>query len=187
MLFLQYPVFNAQSLIENVVNTFSSKTVATKKVVEQAFQQTYQNTVAYSINNLLDQYPTVERMLNALGWATNHPIISVILIVFVLAILWSLIKAVGRLIEHASWSLLRIPFLLLFSLLKVSFKSFGKVGGIAVKKITVAKTTDAIVTVNQPIVPTKQERLAEITFRLEELQKEQSLLIKEVAELMGKE
>ncbi|NJL09195.1 MAG: hypothetical protein HC908_00075 [Calothrix sp. SM1_7_51] len=187
MFFSQYPLFNTQSLIENTINAFSSKTVATKEAVEQAFQQTYQNTIAYSINNLLNQYPTVERILNTLAWTTNHPIISVIILIFILAILWSLIKAVGRIIERASWSLLRIPFQLIFSLLKLSFKSFGKVSVFTVKKFTDGKTTDAIAAINQSIIPTKQQRIAEITFRLEELQKEQTLLIKEVSQLIGKE
>ncbi|MEH1835112.1 MAG: hypothetical protein V7L29_24400 [Nostoc sp.] len=144
--------------------------------------------IASSASDWLTQYPVVLRLVQILGWATNHPIISVVILLFALALLWSIIKAIVRLIETASWSILKVPIKLLEALIKVSFLSLVKVGRFGVQQMTATKTTDnlpALLPENFQL--NKQQRLAEISNRLEAIQKEQNELLQEAADLIAKD
>ncbi|MEH1848890.1 MAG: hypothetical protein V7L25_28965 [Nostoc sp.] len=144
--------------------------------------------IASSASDWLTQHPVVLRLVQILGWATNHPIISVVILLFALALLWSIIKAIVRLIETASWSILKVPIKLLEALIKVSFLSLVKVGRFGVQQMTATKTTDnlpALLPENFQL--NKQQRLAEISNRLEAIQKEQNELLQEAADLIAKD
>ncbi|MEH2117334.1 hypothetical protein [Nostoc sp.] len=141
--------------------------------------------LASSASDWLTQHPVVFRLVQILGWAANHPIISIVILLFVLALLWSIIKAIVRLIETASWSILRVPIKLLQALIKVSFLSLVKVGSFGVQRITTTKTTEMPALLPESFQLNKQQRLAEISNRLEAIQKEQNELLQEAADLIA--
>ncbi|MCC5615472.1 hypothetical protein LC605_10405 [Nostoc sp. CHAB 5836] len=142
--------------------------------------------LASSASDWLTQHPIFFRLVQILGWGANHPIISVVILLFGLALLWSIIKAIVRLIETASWSILQVPIKLLQALIKVSFLSLIKAGSFAVQQITGAKKTDDLaVLLPENFQPNKQQRLAEISHRLEAIQKEQNELLQEAADLIA--
>jgi hypothetical protein len=142
--------------------------------------------LASSASDWLTQHPIFFRLVQILGWGANHPIISVVILLFGLALLWSIIKAIVRLIETASWSILQVPIKLLQALIEVSFLSSIKAGSFAVQQITGAKKTDNLaVLLPENFQPNKQQRLAEISHRLEAIQKEQNELLQEAADLIA--
>ncbi|MBD2742926.1 hypothetical protein [Coleofasciculus sp. FACHB-1120] len=155
---------------------------------DSAMSNPIQTAIASSINEWLQAHPSVLRLLQVFIWATNHPVVSLVILVFVVAIAGSLIKAVGRLIETTSLSILKAPFKLIQLLFGVSFQSISKFGGLAFKQLTGTKNAEipALPDSNsQPIEPDKQQRLAEIASRLEAIQKEQNELLQEVATILG--
>ncbi|MEH2024724.1 hypothetical protein [Nostoc sp.] len=144
------------------------------------------DAITSSASDWLTQHPIFFRLVQILGWGANHPIISVVILLFALALLWSIIKAIVRLIETASWSILKVPLKLLQALIKVSFLALTKVGSFAVQRITGAKTTDNLPTLlPENFPPNKQQRLIEISSRLEAIQKEQNELLQEAANLIA--
>ncbi|MEP0854631.1 hypothetical protein [Trichocoleus sp. DQ-U1] len=147
-----------------------------------------QTAIASSINEWLQAHLSVLRLLQVFIWGTNHPIVSLVILLFAIAIAGSLIKAVGRLIETTSLSILKAPFKLIQLLFGVSFQSISKFGGLAFKQLTGAKNAEipALPDSNSP--PTqqdKQQRLVEIASRLEAIQKEQNELLQEVATILA--
>ncbi|NJM70955.1 MAG: hypothetical protein HC862_12405 [Scytonema sp. RU_4_4] len=191
----------ASQATSRAVDTVTTTLEQAKASVEQTFQSAEQvkNTTLVAVETVIfsamddwfEQYPTLLRLVQILAWAANHPIISLVILLFVLAVIWSLIKAIGRIIESTSLSLLQVPFKLLQALVKVSFVSFTKVSRFAVKQLTDTKTTDHISTVlpslSTQICQEKQQRLVEISTRLEEIQKEQNHLLQEAAEILASE
>ncbi|WP_199311678.1 hypothetical protein [Anabaena subtropica] len=147
-----------------------------------------QTAIASSVNDLLVQHPTFLRLLQILGWATNHPIISLVILLFIIAFIWSIIKAIMRLIETASWSIFQVPLKLIQGLIKVGIFSFSKVGTFAIQKInnyqTINDESHFSVSNNQIIFPDKQQRLNEIFQRLEAIQQEQRELLQEAKKLI---
>lgn len=150
-----------------------------------------QNAIASSMNDWLVQHPSFFRLVQILSWAANHPIISTILLVFSLALLWSLVKATMRLIEVTSWTILRVPIQLLQTFVKVCFLWVSKFAHYSFQTITGAsklKTDSALIQANSAIeYQSKQQRLADICDRLEAIQKEQQALLQEAASLMDSE
>lgn len=95
-------------------------------------------------------------------------------------------QSIVRLIETASWSILQVPLKLLQALIKVSFLSLTKVGSFAVQRMTATKTIDNLpALLPENFQPNKQQRLAEISSRLEAIQKEQHELLQEAADLIA--
>ncbi|AFY50181.1 hypothetical protein Nos7524_4422 [Nostoc sp. PCC 7524] len=153
-----------------------------------------QTVISASIHDWLVQHPIFLRLVQILDWGTNHPIISVIILLFGLTLIWSIIKAIMRLIETASWSILQVPLKLIQALIKVSFLSFIKVSSFAIRKIThneIIDTKVALLSTNylneSKIAQDKQQRLAEISRRLEAIQQEQKELLQEAADLIADE
>lgn len=147
-----------------------------------------QTAIASSINEWLQAHPSVLRLLQVFIWATNHPIVSLVILLFAVAIAGSLIKAVGRLIETTSLSILKAPFKLIQLLFGVSFQSISKFGGLALKQLTGGKNAElpALQDSNShSIEKGKQQRLTEISSRLEAIQKEQNELLQEVAAILN--
>ncbi|MFN6487895.1 MULTISPECIES: hypothetical protein [unclassified Nostoc] len=142
--------------------------------------------IASSASDWLAQHPIFFRLVQIIGWASNHPIISLVILLFALALSWSIIKAIVRLIETASWSILQVPLKLLQALIKVSFLSLAKFGSFTFQQITGVKQADNIpVLLPENFQPNKQQRLAEISSRLEAIQKEQNELLQEAADLIA--
>ncbi|MBN3873967.1 hypothetical protein [Nostoc sp. JL33] len=191
---------SAQQAGESLKATATTTTDKAIDTVTTSLEQTWQtadkfksttsgavkDALASSVSDWLIQHPIFFRLVQILGWATNHPIISVVILLFTLALLWSIIKAIVRLIETASWSILQVPFKLLQALIEVSFLSLTKVGSFAVQQMTATETIDNLpVLLPENFQPSKQQRLAEISHRLEAIQKEQNELLQEAADLIA--
>ncbi len=153
-----------------------------------------------SISDWLSEHRMLSQLVQILSWAANHPIISGIILIFALAILWNLIKGIGNLIQFASLSIIRVPLKFLWGLIVVSFIALGKLvinryGAINKEAIASQEAKEATILpeASSQIIELekqldkksgKQERLVEITTRLEALQKEQKDLLQEAATLM---
>lgn len=171
----------------------------TKGSLEQKLQTTgqlrsttseaIQTAINSSVSDWLEAHPVVFRLVQLLLWATNHPIVSLITLLFAVAIAWSLIRLIGRLIETAGLSLLQAPFKLGWVLIGASAKSLGKFGGLAVKQLVPTKTAEPPVLEDstKPTYKDKQQRLAEISTRLKAIQKEQNELLQEAAAILASE
>ncbi|WP_143288125.1 hypothetical protein [Calothrix rhizosoleniae] len=148
-----------------------------------------QNAIAYSMNSWLQDNPGIFRLLHFLDWSVHHPIISLILLVFVIAILASIIKAIIRLIETASWSIIQIPLKLLLAVLQLIWLLITKVSRLIIYNVNQTAKTDSLPTLeptDSSIIATdKQKRLAEISQRLTELKQEQEELLQEVTILVA--
>ncbi|MEH2202713.1 MAG: hypothetical protein V7K53_01365 [Nostoc sp.] len=179
----------ATTTTDRAIDTVTTSLEQTWQTAEQ-FKNTTSGAVkdamASSASDWLTQHPIFFRLVQILGWAANHPIISVVILLFALALIWSIIKAIVRLIETASWSILKVPLKLLQALITVSFVSLTKLGSFAVQRITGAKITDNPPTLlPESFQPNKQQRLGEISNRLEAIQKEQHELLQEAADLIA--
>ncbi len=179
----------ATTTTDKAIDTVTTSLEQTWQTAEQ-FKNTTSGAVkdamASSASDWLTQHPIFFRLVQILGWAANHPIISVVILLFALALIWSIIKAIVRLIETASWSILKVPLKLLQALIQVSFLSLTKVGSFAVQRMTATETIDNLpALLPEDSQPTKQQRLAEISYRLEAIQKEQHELLQEAADLIA--
>ncbi|MEH2089915.1 hypothetical protein [Nostoc sp.] len=179
----------ATTTTDKAIDTVTTSLEQTWQTAEQ-FKNTTSGAVkdamASSASDWLTQHPIFFRLVQILGWTANHPIISVVILLFALALLWSIIKAIVRLIETASWSILKVPLKLLQALIKVSFLSLIKVGSFAVQRITGVKKTENLPTLlPESFQPNKQQRLVEISSRLAAIQKEQHELLQEAADLIA--
>ncbi|ALF56351.1 hypothetical protein ACX27_11215 [Nostoc piscinale CENA21] len=143
-----------------------------------------ESAIASSINDWLTQHPTMLRLLHALNWAANHPIISLVIILLSLALLFGLVNAIIRLFTTASFSLLQAPLKLLQALIKFIFIGIAKLTGLTWHKISNHQPIDNPNTI-QPLYLDKQQRLAEISSRLEALQQEQKQLLQEASEIIA--
>jgi hypothetical protein len=190
---------SAQQIKESWQQTATTTVEQAKSSLEQSWQtadqiknttsRAVESAIASSMNDWITQHPAIFRIVQVLAWGSNHPIISLVILLFTIAIASSIIKAIVRLIETASWSILQVPFKLLFALIKVSFVSLTKVSNIALKKLTSPQPVNNLPAlppaISQPIYKDKQQRLAEITLRLEAIQIEQKQLLQEATELLA--
>ena len=191
---------SAQQVGESLKATATTTTDKAIDTVTTSLEQTWQtadkfksttssavkDAIASSVSDWLTQHPILFRLVQILGWATNHPIVSIVILLFAIALIWSIIKAIVRLIETASWSILKVPLKLLQTLIKVSFLSLTKVGSLAVQRMTATKTIDNLpALLPENFQQNKQQRLAEISSRLEAIQKEQHELLQEAADLIA--
>ncbi|MEH2074119.1 MAG: hypothetical protein V7K57_06955 [Nostoc sp.] len=191
---------SAQQVGESLKTTATTTTDRAIDTVTTSLEQTWQtaeqfknttsgavkDAMASSASDWLTQHPIFFRLVQILGWGANHPIISVIILLFALALLWSIIRAIVRLIETASWSILQVPLKLLLALFQVSFLSLTKMGSFTVQRITGANKADNLpALLPENFQPNKQQRLAEISHRLEAIQKEQHELLQEATDLIA--
>jgi hypothetical protein len=182
--------------IDTVTTTFGQAKGSLEQTLETAGQfqnntsTAIQNAIASSMSDWLIQHPAMFRMMQIFTWATSHPIIGLVILLFAIAIVWSIIKAIVRLIETASLSILRTPFKLLWAFVQVIFFSLTKFGKSAIAQFSNAR----IVNDDLPTLPSatpeslfqdKQQRLTEIASRLEAIQKEQNQLLQEAAKLLA--
>ena len=183
--------------VDTVTTNFGQAKASLEQTFESAQQvksttsAALQTALSSSVINWFEQHPTLVRLVQIVSWAVNHPIISLVIVLFALAIAWSLIKAIGRIIESASLSLLQVPLKLLQGFVKISLLLFTKVSTLAVKQLTDTKTSDQIPTLMPVVSPEihndKQQRLVEISTRLENIQKEQNQLLQEAAAILASE
>ncbi|MHC5595825.1 MAG: hypothetical protein ACYTXC_07680 [Nostoc sp.] len=170
----------------NTVTTSLEQTWQTADKFKSTTSGAVKDVIASSVSDWLTQHPIFFRLVQILGWATNHPIISIVILLFAIALIWSMIKAIVRLIETASWSILQVPLKLLQALIKVSFLFLTKVGSFAVQQITDTEKIDNLPALPpESFQPNKQQRLVEISQRLEAIQKEQHQLLQEAADLIA--
>ncbi|MBH8578397.1 hypothetical protein I8752_36780 [Nostocaceae cyanobacterium CENA369] len=189
----------ATTTTDKAINTVTTTFEQAKGSLEQSWQTAeqvknttstaVQSAIASSVNDWLVQHPVLLRLVQILGWAANHPIISLVILLFALALIWSIIKAIIRLIETASWSILQVPLKLIRTLIQAIALSLTKVSSFTIQQITGNKNTDntsfLLTTNSQEVYQTKQQRLAEISSRLEIIQQEQKELLQEAANLMA--
>ncbi|MBN3908605.1 MAG: hypothetical protein HWQ35_19300 [Nostoc sp. NMS1] len=191
---------SAQQVGESLKATATTTTDRAIDTVTTSLEETWQtadkfksttsgavkDVMASSVSDWLTQHTVFFRLVQILGWATNHPIISIVIFLFAIALIWSIIKAIVRLIETASWSILKVPLKLFQALIKVSFLSLTKVGSFAVQRMTATeKTNNLPALLPESFQPNKKQRLAEISSRLEAIQKEQHELLQEAADLIA--
>jgi hypothetical protein len=184
----------ADRSIDTIAQTAQQAIDKTKDSLTQTLSQTenlggavannMQSAIASSVNVWLQDHPNVFKLLEGLIWMTNHPIISLLVLLVAIAVAWQLIKGVGYLMEVVGRAIVQAPF----RLLQFSATSAGKIGSFAIQTITKKKELLALPPANSlPVQPDKQQRLAEISRRLESIQKEQNELLQEVATIMAEE
>ncbi len=177
---------------ENAIDTFNNTIEQAKGSLEEKLPQvSVQTVVNSSITDWFEEHPAFLGIIKSFNWAVIHPIISVIIIVFSLAILWTVIKAIGRLIETASLSILKIPLILLGTVIKYCWLWLKKFGKLATDKLKNKKTVNYNSelqlnenTAYQIISYNKRQRLEDISLRLSEIQKEQQELLQEAADIV---
>ncbi|WP_017651783.1 hypothetical protein [Fortiea contorta] len=160
-----------------------SQSLQTAEQIQQTTSAALKTAIASQINDWLAQHPIFLNLLHILNWAANHPIISFILLLFILALIWSIISAIIRLIIAVSWSVIQIPLKLLQTLIKASLFPLFKLSSLSAPKTT--KNLAILPSKNSTnIYHNKQQRLAEISSRLEAIKGEQNQLLQEAADLI---
>jgi ElaB/YqjD/DUF883 family membrane-anchored ribosome-binding protein len=189
----------ATTTTDKAVDTVTATFDQAKGSLEQSWQTVeqvksttsaaVQGAFAASFDHWLTQHPVFLRLFQILGWAANHPIISLVILLFGIALIWSIIKAIMRLLEKASWSILQVPLRLIQALIQMIVLFLPKVSSFAIEKIKSTQKADNIPTLLgtnfQTIYQYKQQRLAEISSRLEVIKQEQDELLQEAADLIA--
>lgn len=122
------------------------------------------SSINSTFNNLLLNHPYLAKMLQIITWGINHPLGGILILLLVIAVIFSIIKAIMKLIETASWSILKAPFILLKNSILGTFKVWKK---------------------SRQGEQSKQQRLLEIHQRLGELHTEQQQLLTEASQLIS--
>ena len=147
-----------------------------------------QRAIASSVNSWLQAYPAATSLMQVLSWASTHPLVSLVLFLLGIAIIFSLIKAISRFLEILGLLILKVPFQLIQGLIKVSFQGLVKIGNLAFKGQIVEQSSNLLPLQNTKphlIEKDKQQRLAEISTRLEAIRQEQNQLLEEVTTLLN--
>ncbi len=135
-----------------------------------------QKAITSSLNNWLQSHPVVFRIISNIMWAIDHPLISFVIIVLLIAIALSVFKALNRLLEIVGLSLLQAPFKLISNGFKLSWLSIRQK---FTNKNVSHKAPDTIIPQNS------HQRLAEISQRLQVLQTEHNELLQEAAKILA--
>ncbi|NJM17825.1 MAG: hypothetical protein HC836_14955 [Richelia sp. RM2_1_2] len=181
----------------NAMNTVTDTVQQAKSYLQKNLQPlSVQTVVTSSVADWFEQHPAFLKVITLFNWSINHPIISLIIILFSLAIFWNLIKVIGRLIESISLSILQIPLKLFQALIKYSWLWLSKLfSNFATNQFTDTKTLTNTLeyklqdNTTYKIVSShyKQQRLNDISARLEEIHKEQQELLQEAAHILDSE
>lgn len=164
--------------VEDFFSTATSNFSAATQDFKNTSSQAMQSAIAASASEWLQAHPVLFRILSSIIWSIDHPIISFLFVVLTVAITFSIIKALNRLLEMVGLSLLQAPFKLIKTGLKLSW-----LGGLGVQqkfnnKNIANKHADIITPQNS------QQRLAEISLKVQLLQKEQNELLQEAANIL---
>lgn len=164
--------------------SLNTTTEQVRDIVKTTLEQTGQTAINASVNDWLAQHPAIWRLIDIFSWSVNHPIISLVILLLTLAVISSMIKGIMSLISQVSWSILQIPLKLIWSVIQFSFGSLTKLSSLTLKSVSETKTPP-VPTNAQTVYQEKQQRLAEISRRLEIIQQEQQELLQEAASLMA--
>ncbi|MBE9230917.1 hypothetical protein IQ231_04245 [Cuspidothrix issatschenkoi LEGE 03284] len=159
---------NTKAYLENNWQNVEKITNNTSEVI--------QKNINTAIHDLFSQYPWFFQILEVFTWGINHPVRGLITLLFTIALLGSIIKAIVKVIETASWSILKIPLILLQKLLKSLWMTLIQLGIFGIGKVKTNQFNN-----------NRQQRLAEISQRLEVIHNEQKGLLQEAAKLMKSE
>lgn len=176
------------SLRETIEQTKGSleQTLQTTGQIKTTASETIQTAISSSVSDWLQDHPAILRLVQMLVWATNHPILSLVIFLFTLAIAWSLIKAIGRLFEIAWLSILQTPFKLTKVLIQFSSRSLSKLGNLTIKPLVGVSETPVVQTSDsESAYQDKQQRLLEISNRLEKIRQEQNDLLQEAVLILN--
>ena len=133
--------------------------------VTEAAEQFKESPTGISLNNWLEVHPV---ML----WIVSHPLISLVIAIVAIVLLLGLLKAVIKLVEKMWIDIFKAPFLTIQSLLKKKSKSVNK------EPIEVEATPIA----ENPVEQTDNSSpLEQILERLNTIEREQKLILKEIA------
>ena len=176
--------FSPQAAIvswEQTKEVFSGAT-SNFQTATQAFKdtssQTMQKAIASSAIDWLQAHPVVFRIFNSIIWAIDHPVMGLTVLCLIIAITFSIFKALNRLLEMVGLSLLKAPFKLIKTGLKL-----GQLGSLGIaQRFTTKNVSSSDVTI---ITPQKSQRLIEISQRLQVLQKEQDALLQEATNILS--
>ena len=174
------------SIVEDIEKTKNSleQTLQTTGQIKNTTSDAVQTAINSSMSEWLQTHPVVLRLVQLLAWGSNHPILSLIILVFGLAIALGLIKAIGSLFEKAWLTILQLPLKLGRFLFLVSSQSLGKFGSLMIQPLIKDKNTQASVQLFESNHNPNQ-RLVEISHRLESIQIEQNELLKEAATILN--
>ncbi|MFM7888232.1 MAG: hypothetical protein ACKPCM_16430 [Pseudanabaena sp.] len=120
--------------------------------LSSAIANSVQEVILTSIQMWMIEHP-------AITWIVNHPLLAIILILFILLVFWNLLNAVIKLVPQIFLFVLKIPFI-------SAFKAFQS------SKLIQSNNLDI------------QERLPNILIRLEKLRQEQDHLMREIKEIL---
>ena len=133
--------------------------------VTEAAEQFKASPLGVSINNWLELHPV---ML----WIVSHPLISLVIAIVAIVLLLGLIKAIIKLVEKMWLNIFKAPFLSIQSIFNKKSKSVAK------EPIEVESTP----IVETPVEETeKSSQLDKILERLNTIEREQKLILKEIA------
>ncbi len=165
--------------MQDFLTTTTDRLQAKTEQLKHATSDAMANAITSSAHDWLQAHPVALQTLNIILWAINRPIISLVLLLVMIAIAISIIKAINRLLEIAGLSLLKAPFWLSQSLIKLGYQGGNATVNrwFALKKI---QNSTAVVAV-------KQKRLEEISTRLKELNQEHNELLHELIAIAGSE
>jgi hypothetical protein len=165
------------STTQNAADTLADKAIAPLTSTPATFFQRW-----------LQAHPTIERLLHILNWAADRPMTSLILLLFLIAIAWSLIKSIGRLFENFWLLVLKIPFKLGYFLLRFVWRSLNKLSPRFIPKSprNQIQQMQILPFSNAQFDRTeRQQRLLEIATQLAVLNQEQNRLMQEALAILG--
>lgn len=172
-----------QEAIEQTKDSVA-QTLQTAGKIKSTTSEAVQSAIDASVNDWLNANPAVLRLVQLLMWATHHPILSLAILLFTIAIAWSLIKVIGRLFESFWLLVLSVPFKASKFLIQSCSQIMG-FGGLTIKSLVNDNTKTASKQgSNLECDRGKQQRIIEISARLEALKKEQSELLQEALAIL---
>jgi hypothetical protein len=188
-----------QSWQEHTTQTYNQLISPITKILVRQVPEQIQNkssgvfevAITSYMNNWLAHHSLFYWLLKILSWMISHPIIGFVMMILMIALVGSIIKAIIRLIEILSLSVLQIPLNLLQAVIKIVLVAISRFSKFAFGKITYTSLLDNNLVVNSvsctTIYPSKQQRLTQINLRLRAIQQEQELLLQEAANLIAEE
>lgn len=193
---LQQKLYHNIDQLKDVLFKYTERVQTTTQQAKETLTQTtgkavkavdIQSAIASSTSNWLQDHPAILHLVQILIWATEHPIISLILGLFVIAIAWSLIKAIGRLIDNIATTLLQTPLKLLQRAFIFVASSLGSLGNLASNKLLHNQTAEqlALQPTSTIVIKDKHQQIVEISNRLEAIQQEQNELLKALMEILA--
>jgi hypothetical protein len=177
------------SSIGYVKNSFG-QALQTAEEIKQSTSTAIQTSVNSPLNDFLYQHPAMFQILKFIGWVANYPIRGVLIILLGIAVIWSIIRAIVRLIEIASLSILKTPLTFMWLFIKYIGQILSKFTIVNWNKFKDANTREIIHLEemdSQLRENDKHKRLGQISVRLIEIQKEQNALLEEASELINSE